>query len=121
MMKKMTIAAIALVATSTVLGGFAASAQEVNKTYLRKGDQVIRVFTVEGKLFCRRVSDEFEMCNGMDLSSTSTYEGPNMKHPDMPSFMTFVGTAVLGSNKKMSIQGCVAGGICAKEVWDEQS
>ena len=98
-----------------------ATAQEVNKTYIRKGDQEIRVFTVDGKLFCRRTSDNFEMCHGMELAGASTYKGAKMKHPDMPKFMTFDGTVVIGSNKKLSIEGCMVGGaICDAEIWDEK-
>ena len=118
-MKKMIIAGIALAVASV---GSATTAQEVNKSYLRKGDQEIRVFTHEGKLFCRRVSDGFEMCHGMEPSDTGTYVGPNMKHPDMPKFMTFDGTVVIGGNAKLSIEGCMVGGaVCDKEIWDEQS
>ncbi len=120
-MKTTTLATITLVAASTVFGAFAASAATaVDRTYMRKGDQEIRVFTFEDKLFCRRVSDEFEMCHGMEEAGGGTWTGPNMKHPDMPKFMTFEGTVVIGGNKKMSIEGCVAGGaVCDREVWDE--
>jgi uncharacterized protein (DUF2147 family) len=98
-----------------------AGAAEVNKTYLRKGDQEVRVFTHEGKLYCRRTSDNFEMCYGMEESAAGTWTGANMKHPDMPKFMTFDGTVVVGSNKKLSIKGCMVGGaVCDEEIWDEQ-
>lgn len=117
-MKKTIIAGIAM-ATAAV--GFMASAEEVNRTYLRKGDQEIRVFTVDGKLFCRRVSDEFEMCHGMENTGVGTFAGPNMKHPDMMAFMTFDGTVVIGGNAKLSIEGCMVGGaVCDKEIWDEK-
>jgi len=101
---------------------FSAGAAEVNKTYTRKGDQEIRVFTVDGKLYCRRSSDNFEMCNGMTATGDAgTYAGAKMKHPDMPQFMTFDGTAVIGTNQKFSIKGCVlGGGVCDSEIWDEQ-
>ena len=117
-MKTMFVAGLAL-----ALAGAAslATAQEVNKTYIRKGEQEVRVFTVDGKLFCRRSSDNFEMCNGMDLSGPSTFKGNKMKHPDMPRFMTFNGTVVIGSNRKLSIEGCMIGGaFCDSEIWDEK-
>jgi uncharacterized protein (DUF2147 family) len=117
-MKKAIAAGIVLAMAWATTG---ASAQEVNKTYIRKGEQEIRVFTVDGKLFCRRTSDSFEMCYGMELAGASTYKGAKMKHPDMPAFMTFDGTVIIGDNKKMSIEGCMVGGaICDKEVWDEK-
>jgi uncharacterized protein (DUF2147 family) len=98
-----------------------AGAADVNKTYMRKGDQEIRVFTSDGKLYCRRTSDNFEMCYGMEEAGNGTWKGANMKHPDMPKFMTFDGTVVVGSNKKLSIKGCMVGGsVCDEEIWDEQ-
>lgn len=117
-MKKTIVTAIAAALT---LGTFAASAAEVNRVYMRKGDQEIRVFTHEGKLFCRRTSDEFELCHGMEEAGNATYKGNKMKHPDMPAMMTFDGTVIIGGNKKLSIEGCMIGGaICDKEIWDEQ-
>jgi len=116
---KTTFAAGLALALSVAAG--LASAQEVNKTYIRKGDQEIRVFTVDGKLYCRRSSDNFEMCYGMEPAGNSTYKGAKMKHPDMPRFMTFDGTVIIGSNRKLSIEGCMVGGaICDKEIWDEK-
>jgi len=111
----------ALAAAMAMTGFSTLSAAEVNKTYLRKGDQEIRVFTSKGKLYCRRTSDNFELCHGMDKVSPGTYKGAKMKHPDMPRFMTFDGTVVIGSNKKLSIKGCMVGGaICDQEIWDEK-
>jgi len=110
-----------LLAATFTFGAFAATAAAVNKTYMRKGNQEVRVFTSDGKLFCRRVADNFEMCHGMAKTAVGTYQGDKMKHPDMPSFMTFDGTVVIGGNKKLSIEGCMVGGaICQKEIWDEQ-
>lgn len=118
-MKKTITMAIAAALT---FGAFAANATDVNKTYLRKGTQEVRVFTHEGKLYCRRVSDGFELCHGMEETGVMTWTGDKMKHPDMmPNLMTFDGTVIIGSNKKMSIEGCMVGGaFCDQEVWDEQ-
>jgi len=111
----------ALTAVFSIAAVSAGSAAEVNKTYMRKGTQEVRVFTSKGKLYCRRTSDNFEMCHGMTKVSAGTYKGNKMKHPDMPKFMTFDGTVVIGSNKKLSIKGCMVGGaICANEIWDEK-
>ena len=84
--------------------------------YLRKGDQLIVLFEHEGKLYCRRMSDEFELCHGMEKQADGSYAGPNMKHPDMPKFMTFKGTVVLNAGG-LSIEGCVLGGVCDAEKW----
>jgi uncharacterized protein (DUF2147 family) len=41
----------------------------------------------------------------------------DMKHPDMPSFMTFNGTVKLMGNK-MKVQGCAIGNsMCDAETW----
>ncbi len=112
-------------ALAVTLGGMVATAAyaatTVNKTYLRKGTQEVRVFTDGGKLYCRRTSDNFEMCHGMEQQADGSWTGDSMKHPDMPKFMTFNGTVIIGTNKKLSIKGCAAGNaLCAKEVWDEK-
>ena len=110
-------------AVVAVIGGLAAtaSAEEINKTYLRKGTEEVRVFTHEGKLYCRRTSDQFEMCYGMERQDDGTWKGNQMRHPMMGKSITFDGTVVIGSNKKMSIKGCQFGGIfCDAEIWDEQ-
>ncbi len=118
-MKKMILTGAAVVLTMTAFG--ASAATNINKTYLRKGTQEVRVFTKDGKLYCRRVKDNFEMCHGMDQQPDGTWTGKKMKHPDMPGFMTFNGTVVIGSNKKLSIKGCMIGGaFCASEIWDEK-
>ena len=117
-MKKTIVAAVA---AALAIAGAVASAQEVNKTYIRKGSQEIRVFTSDGKLYCRRTSDNFELCHGMTKTGPGTYKGNKMKHPDMPKFMTFDGTVVIGSNKKLKIEGCMIGGaVCDAEIWDEK-
>lgn len=111
-----------LVVATLALGIAAQSsfAAEIKDTYLRKGDQPISVFSQSGKLYCRRVSDGFEMCNGMEKQADGTWQGKKMKHPDMPGFMTFNGTVVIGSNAKMSIKGCAMGqSLCDEEIWDK--
>ncbi|NOX42086.1 MAG: hypothetical protein GXP05_16815 [Alphaproteobacteria bacterium] len=112
-------------ALAIILGGVtvtaAYAATTVNKTYLRKGTQEIRVFTDAGKLYCRRTSDDFELCHGMEEQADGSWQGDSMKHPDMPKFMTFNGTVIIGTNRKMSIKGCAVGNtLCDQEIWDEQ-
>ena len=88
--------------------------------WLREGTQIIRVSDDGGRLFCTRASDGFEMCHGMVQESPGTWKGPKMKHPDMPGFMTFAGTVLIGSDK-LKIEGCVLGGaICDAEIWTRQ-
>lgn len=101
--------------------GIAAPAALAETTqWLREGSDIINVTVKGGKLFCTRASDGFEMCHGMSSQGGGTWSGPNMKHPDMPGFMTFNGTVVIGSSK-LKIEGCVLGGsICDAEIWVKQ-
>lgn len=112
-MTNLTKIGAALALGVTMLGS-AAFSQATE--YLRKGDQVIVVFQHEGKLYCRRTADDFELCHGMEPQADGSWAGPNMKHPDMPKFMTFVGT-VITNDTGLSIEGCVLGGICDAEEW----
>ena len=117
-MNKVTItAALGLVAALTATS---ASAQMVGK-YTRHADdgpQTIVVQVIDGALFCTRESDDFEMCNGLVLSDDARWRGRTMKHPDMPSFMTFNGTASF-SETQLNLRGC-AMGVCDAETWDKQ-
>ncbi|MFQ5438200.1 MAG: DUF2147 domain-containing protein [Paracoccaceae bacterium] len=120
-MKKLTTSALALALMASGFAATGALAEKINKTYIRKGTEEVRVFTVEGKLYCRRTSDDFEMCYGMEQQPDGTWKGNQMRHPMMGKMMTFDGTVVIGSNKKMSIKGCQLGGLfCDSEVWDEK-
>lgn len=100
-----------VLAAGIVLAGQMALAD----VYLREGNQEIEVVDRGGQLFCTRTSDGYEMCNGMTKAADGSYQGRTMKHPDMPKFMTFNGTVVIGSNA-LQIKGC-AMGICDSEVW----
>ncbi len=47
---------------------------------------------------------------------TNMWSG-NMKHPDMPGFITFNGTALF-TGKTIKIQGCMLGNsMCQSETW----
>jgi uncharacterized protein (DUF2147 family) len=55
------------------------------------------------------------MFNGIKKSGKA-WKG-NMKHPDMPSWMTFNGT-VAGGGKTLRVKGCMIGGaMCDAETW----
>ncbi len=111
-MKNFTkLAAIAAVATMTI----ATTAQAATIEYMRKGDQVIAVSNDSGTLMCTRVSDGFEMCNGMEKQANGAWTGDNMRHPDMPKFMKFNGTVTFTTDG-LKIKGCAVG-VCQSEDW----
>ncbi len=116
-MKKAILAGAAVLLAAGTVGAFAGA--KVDQTYLRKGTQEIRVFTSKGKLYCRRTSDNFELCYGMEKQADGSWKGKHMRHPDMPKFMIFNGTVIIGSNDKLSIKGCAVGNsLCDSEIWD---
>ena len=95
------------------------SAFAVGGDYIRKGSQTIKVFTSGGKLYCKRKSDGFEMCHGM-VKKGNVWKGGNMKHPDMPGFMTFNGTVTF-TGSGLSIKGCAIGqSMCDAEKWTKK-
>ncbi len=104
------LCATALVAATMMSG--AVVAQE--GSYLRKGKQTIVLTMRDGRLFCRRQADGFEMCNGMAPASDGTYRGKNMRHPAM-KVMKFNGTVTF-TDGGLNIRGCALG-ICKAENW----
>ena len=117
-MNKLTATAIALTLGAATLGTSVSA--EVLGTYVRKGDQVITLYTEGELLYCTRGSDAFELCHGMSLQGDGTYKGEDMKHPDMPRFMTFNGTVTFGAGM-VSLKGCAAGNsLCQSEDWPAQ-
>jgi hypothetical protein len=93
-----------------------ALAQTANaETYLREGSQKIEVTDKGGKLYCTRIEDGYEMCNGMTRKADGNWGGKKMKHPDMPGWMSFNGTVIMGANG-LNITGCALG-ICDSEDW----
>ena len=110
MNKRMTMGVSALLAI-----GAGNSATAENTNYLRKGKEVIAVSSDGGSLSCKRVSDGFEMCNGMLEQENGSWTGKNMRHPNMPKFMKFNGTVVF-SDAGLNIRGCALG-ICQSEDW----
>ncbi|MBL4874796.1 MAG: hypothetical protein JKY41_15800 [Rhodobacteraceae bacterium] len=118
-MNKLTSTAIALVLGAASLASSVSA--EIIGVYLRNGEEFILIRTTdEGLMFCTRVGDGFEMCNGASEQDDGSWAGNGMKNPDMPSFMTFSGKVVF-SETEVSIEGCVAGNSqCEAEVWPKQ-
>ncbi len=85
------------------------------ESYTREGNQKIEVTEKGGKLYCTRVADGYEMCHGMASKGNGTWGGKGMKHPDMPRWMSFNGTVVIGADR-LKITGCALG-ICDTENW----
>ncbi len=106
---------IALVGATTI----AVNSASAFGLYVRKGKDQVKVFKKGGKLYCKRQSDGFEMCNGMTKQGNA-WKGKRMKHPDMPGFMTFNGTVVI-KKSSLSIKGCAVGNsMCRGEVWKKK-
>lgn len=111
-MNKLTATTLAI-----FLGLTTTASADLIGTYMRKGDQPVTVHTEGGKLYCTRNSDGFELCHGMSEQADGTWYGEDMKHPDMPGFMTFNGTVTFMVDG-MSLKGCAAGkSLCDKETW----
>lgn len=115
-MTKPTIRAAA--ALGLLLAAGTASAAVPGGTYLRKGDQPIAVTVKDGKLYCTRIADGYEMCNGMTAQADGSWKGGKMKHPDMPGFMRFNGTVTFTATG-LNIKGCALG-MCDSEAWTKQ-
>ncbi len=85
--------------------------------YLRNGDDPVRVHTEDGKLYCTRISDGFEICNGMDDQGDNTYQGRRLKNPDGPRWISARGTITVGATE-MALEGCMMGGtVCKSMTW----
>jgi len=90
---------------------------EVIGVYLRNGEEPISVRTEDDLLFCTRISDDFELCNGMVKLEDGSWNGDKMKNPDMPRFMSFNGT-IRFAEGEMQLEGCLAGkSMCKSLSW----
>ena len=100
-----------------------AAAVEVNGTWVRPNGEIAQVSQNGSHLYCKIVkgkSPGFEMCNGMEKAGNNTWKGGNMKHPEMPGFMTFNGTVTLHA-ASLTIKGCAIGqSMCDAETWKRQ-
>ena len=60
------------------------------------------------------------MYHGMAKSGEDSWQGSEMKHPEMPAIMTFNGTVAVQGNI-LNIKGCVIGqNMCAEEKWTRE-
>jgi uncharacterized protein (DUF2147 family) len=114
-----TILLVATLLTST-LTGTAASAADVTGSWKRPNGDGVDVYSCGGKL-CGKITSGsqkgFEMLHGMAKTGASTWQGSNMKHPDMPGVMTFNGT-VTQSGERLEVKGCAIGqSLCDAEQW----
>ncbi len=110
----MTSKMILGLAACAVLTATAATAE----IYIRNGEEQVDVSERGGKLFCTRLSDGYEMCNGMTRSDDGAWRGKKMKHPDMPRWMSFNGTVTF-QDSGLRIKGCALG-LCDSETWTRQ-
>ena len=107
--------------TVAVLLATALPAQaELIGTYLRNDTEPMTLHTEDGLLYCTRVSDGYEICNGMEAQGAGSWQGDKLKNPDMPGFMKFSGSITLGDGEVM-LEGCTMGGsMCKTLTWPAQ-
>lgn len=107
-----------LALAGTAAGGGPAQA-DPSGLWKRPNGETVQVTSGGGKLMCRITKGKkagFEMCNGMG-GIGSAWRGSEMKHPDMPGFMSFNGTVAVAGNS-LSIKGCAIGqSMCDSETW----
>ena len=111
----LTAAAVALAFTAS-----ASAAGGVMGKWKRKDGSIVKVYSCKGGKLCGKIikgsPKNFEMFHGMTKKGSS-WKGSNMKHPSMPSMMSFNGTVRL-SGGKLSVKGCAIGqSMCDAEKW----
>ena len=118
-MNKITTTAIALILGAASLATSVSA--EIIGVYLRNDTGFVLVRTTDdGLMYCTRVNDGFEMCNGITEQEDGSWSGNAMKHPDMPEFMNFVGTVTVSENAIL-LEGCAIGNTrCLSESWPLQ-
>lgn len=88
--------------------------------YARPNGSTAKVWTCGGKLCAKVQESGFDMfLSGIAATADGKWQG-DMKHPDMPSFMTFNGT-VTTTAKGLKVQGCAVGqSMCDSENWTKK-
>lgn len=97
-----------------------ASADEVVGKWKRPNGTIAEVYGCDGKLCGKVITGDpadFEMFHGMTRVGPAQWQGSEMKHPGMPTFMTFNGTVTL-SGDTLNVKGCAVGqAMCDAETW----
>ncbi|MER2607007.1 MAG: hypothetical protein ABTQ29_14330 [Siculibacillus sp.] len=85
--------------------------------YQRPNGTTAKVWTCGGNLCAKVQETGFDMfLSGIAPAGEGKWQG-DMKHPDMPGFMTFNGT-VSATAKGLKVQGCAVGqSMCDSEAW----
>ena len=111
-----------LVGAALFAGLFAAPALAAapDGVYARPNGTTAKVWTCGGKLCAKVEGSNFDMfLSGIAPAGDGKWQG-DMKHPDMPSFMTFNGTVTVTS-KGLKVQGCAVGqSMCDSESWTKK-
>lgn len=114
---------VALVCATLLLGTGGALAAGPDGNWKRPNGSIAKVWSCGGGLCGKVVSgggSGTTMFNGIKKVSGNKWKG-NMKHPSMPSFMTFNGTVTL-SGDAMHVQGCAMGdSMCDAEDWSRSN
>ena len=94
-----------------------ASAEGVDGLYSRPNGTTAKVWTCGGNLCAKVQETGYDMfLSGIAPAGDGKWQG-DMKHPDMPQFMTFNGT-VTATGKGLKVQGCAVGqSMCDSETW----
>lgn len=113
-------AALIAVAGLAALAATPAVAANADGIYKRPNGTTAKVWTCGGKLCAVVQESKFNMfLSGIAAAGEGVWKG-DMKHPDMPGFMTFNGT-VKTTAKGLEVQGCAVGqSMCDAENWTKQ-
>lgn len=106
-----------LVAAASLFAFPALAASAVDGVYARPKGTTAKVWTCGAKLCAKVQETGFDMfLSGIEAAGDGVWKG-DMKHPDMPGFMTFNGT-VTRTEKGLKVQGCAVGqSMCDSETW----
>lgn len=118
-MSKSLIGAVAALGFAMTLGSVLPAAADAYGNWKRPNGDTAAVSNCGGKL-CGKITagkkPGFVMFNGIASSGANAWKG-DMKHPDMPGFMTFNGTVTLKGDK-LVVKGCAVGqSMCDAETW----
>ncbi len=113
----MSFRSIALAAAAVVFLAAPAVAAGPDGVYSRPNGTTAKVTTCGGNLCAKVQESGFDMfMTGIAPAGEGKWKG-DMKHPDMPGFMTFNGT-VTTTPGGLKIQGCAVGqSMCDSENW----